>query len=63
MKPDFRLALITGGSSGIGLAVAGELVKSGTSVILIARRQKPLAEAKTSLEILVSEYENRNRSR
>jgi len=46
MKPDFRLALLTGGSSGIGLAVARELVKSGTSVILIARRKAPLAQAK-----------------
>ncbi len=50
----YKLAVLTGGSSGIGLAVARELVKSGTSVILIARRPGPLAEAKASLEQIIS---------
>jgi len=43
-------ALLTGGSSGIGLAVATELVKSGASVILVARREELLAKAKMELE-------------
>ncbi len=51
----FKLALLTGGSSGIGFAVARALVIKGSSVILIARRTGPLAEAKTALEQLASE--------
>ena len=54
----FNLAILTGGSSGIGLAVATELVKSGTSVILIARRPGPLAEAKASLEKVIQKTLN-----
>ncbi len=50
----FKLAVLTGGSSGIGLAVARKLVKSGTSVILIARRPGPLDEAKASLDQIIS---------
>ncbi len=49
-QPRYRLALLTGGSSGIGLAVATQLVSCGTSVILIARRIELLAQAKASLE-------------
>ena len=51
----FKLAFLSGGSSGIGYAVAGELVKNGSSVILAARRPNKLAEAKESLEQLAEE--------
>ena len=44
-----KLALITGGSSGIGYALANQLVEAGASVILLARSQEKLDEAKGAL--------------
>jgi NAD(P)-dependent dehydrogenase (short-subunit alcohol dehydrogenase family) len=44
-----RRALVTGGSSGIGLAVGRLLVHGGYEVVLNARREGPLAEAATSI--------------
>lgn len=41
--------LITGGSSGIGLAMAKRIVAVGGTVTLIARRESVLAEAKATL--------------
>ena len=50
MTMKVRLALLTGGSSGIGLAVATELVRNGVSAILIiARRKELLTKAKEEL--------------
>lgn len=45
-----KTALISGGSSGIGLAFAEVLVEHGASVCLLARRMEPLLQAKTALE-------------
>jgi len=45
-------ALITGGSSGIGLAIARRLVMEGANVWLLARRQNLLDSAKASLTTL-----------
>lgn len=50
-----KLALITGGSSGIGYALANQLVEAGGSVILLARSQEKLGEAKTSLSSQLSQ--------
>jgi short-subunit dehydrogenase len=43
--PAFRCAYITGGSSGIGFAIALEAVQRGTDVLLIARNTERLKEA------------------
>lgn len=44
-----KVALITGGSMGIGLAVAKALAKEGVHLILTARDQKRLVQAKEAL--------------
>lgn len=40
----FERALVIGASSGIGRAIAGQLLKEGASVALVARRQEAMAE-------------------
>jgi gluconate 5-dehydrogenase len=45
-----RTALITGGSSGIGLAIAQALGQAGARVVLVARRPGPLQEAVSRLQ-------------
>lgn len=44
-----RWALITGGSSGIGLAIAKELAHSGLRLIIVGRNRERLAQAKATL--------------
>ena len=41
---------ITGGSSGIGFAIAGAMVELGSNVLLVARDEKKLAQAAAKLE-------------
>jgi 3-oxoacyl-[acyl-carrier protein] reductase len=45
-------ALVTGGSSGIGLAIARGLREDGYELTLVARRPEPLEEAARELEAL-----------
>ena len=52
MPPPSAPALITGGSSGIGLAMARQIVASGRPVALIARNETRLAAAVTALKAL-----------
>jgi NAD(P)-dependent dehydrogenase (short-subunit alcohol dehydrogenase family) len=45
-----RVAVVTGGSSGIGRGIAGALAGAGASVVLIARREAALRETVADLE-------------
>lgn len=47
---DKKYAVITGGSSGLGFAIAGNLAKRGYTPILIARRKNKLDEAVETLK-------------
>lgn len=48
-KLDGKIALITGGSSGIGLAAARQFVHEGAYVFITGRREAELAEAARSI--------------
>ncbi|GAA4622329.1 glucose 1-dehydrogenase [Actinoallomurus vinaceus] len=47
---DDRVAVVTGGSSGIGRAIAVALARAGARVVLIARREAELRETTAELE-------------
>ena len=44
-KLEAKIALITGGNSGIGLATAKQFVNEGAYVFITGRRESELAEA------------------
>ncbi len=50
VRMDGRNAIITGGSLGLGKAIATEYVRSGANVAIIARRQETLDQAKAEME-------------
>lgn len=45
-----RVALVTGGSSGIGLGMAEALGRAGAAVVVVARRERELADSVALLE-------------
>jgi uncharacterized oxidoreductase len=49
MQLSSNTVLVTGGASGIGLALAGRFVAAGSNVIVCGRRAEKLAEAKELL--------------
>ena len=48
-KLDGKVAVVTGGNSGIGLAAAKRFVEDGTYVFIIGRRQEELDAAVTQI--------------
>jgi short-subunit dehydrogenase len=53
---DKSFAMITGGSEGIGLAIARELIKAGKHVVLVARTRENLQAAQMELIALAQEH-------
>ena len=51
-KLESKVAVVTGGTSGIGLATAQELVNNGAKVIIFGRGQEALDKAVQELEAL-----------
>lgn len=50
-KPTGKHCFITGGSTGLGKALAIELIKRGANVTIVARRQSELDKAAKELEV------------
>ena len=48
-KLNGKVAVVTGGSSGIGLAVAARFAKEGAHVFITGRRQSELEKARTAI--------------
>ncbi|HVB17004.1 MAG TPA: SDR family NAD(P)-dependent oxidoreductase, partial [Stellaceae bacterium] len=51
IRLDGRSAIITGGSKGLGLAIAEEYARSGADVAILARDPGALAEAKQTIAV------------
>lgn len=51
-RPTDRVAIVTGGGTGIGRATALELVRQGYSVAICGRRPEPLATASAEIEAM-----------
>ncbi|HWD60399.1 MAG TPA: SDR family NAD(P)-dependent oxidoreductase, partial [Stellaceae bacterium] len=50
IRLDGRSAIVTGGSKGLGLAIAAEFAASGANVAILARDQAALNDAKAQIE-------------
>lgn len=54
IKQENRIVLITGGSSGIGLEMARQMLEGGSKVIICSRSQNKLDEAKRKLPKVIT---------
>ncbi len=54
IKPKNRVVLITGGSSGIGLEMAKQMLEEGSKVIITSRSQKKLDDAQKNLPKVIT---------
>jgi NAD(P)-dependent dehydrogenase (short-subunit alcohol dehydrogenase family) len=61
-KLEGKIALITGGSSGIGLAAAKRFVDEGAHVFITGRREAELADAVKQLVRVSPGYEEMSRT-
>jgi 3-dehydrosphinganine reductase len=59
LNPRGKHVIITGGSSGIGLAVAVKYAKMGANVTLVARNMKKLEDAKIRVEKAIGASKNK----
>ncbi len=50
IRLDGKVALVTGGSRGIGLSIAARFVEAGAKVMITSRKEEALAEAAASLD-------------
>ena len=55
-----KVALITGGGTGIGAAIAGRFVASGASVAITGRRREPIAGVAAELDCLAIKADTAN---
>ena len=52
-NPRGQVCYVTGGSSGLGLAIAVALTKKGADVSIVARNEERLAKALAEMEVRV----------
>ena len=52
-KLNGKIAVVTGGSSGIGLAAARKFVEEGAHVFIMGRRQSELDKAKAEKPVVI----------
>src|ERR1700722_221460 len=55
LRLDGKVALVTGGSRGIGRAIAARFAEAGANVMLSSRKAEALAEASASMEGLAGD--------